>query len=123
MGVEANPLTAHSCKPAVFHVTHWKAGSQWVYALLKAAAPQRIVPGKDSPAWFFKEPIVAGGIYTPVYATYQQFRQIVPEQFNQRAFALIRDARDSAVSWYFSLLYSHRTEYDTVSQTRERLSR
>lgn len=121
MSVEVSPSIDHSGKPTIFHVTHWKSGSQWVYSLLKAAAPDRIVPGKDSPAWFFKDPIVAGGIYTPVYATHQQFRQVVPEQCNQRTFALIRDARDSAVSWYFSLLYSHRTEYDTVVQTRQAL--
>lgn len=113
----------NSAKPGVFHVTHWKAGSQWVHAVLKAADPDRIVPGKDSPSWFFKDPIVPGGIYTPVYATYQQFRQIIAEQTNQRTFALIRDPRDAAVSWYFSLRYSHPTEYDTVSQTRQKLEK
>lgn len=121
MGAEVRSLTDHSWEPAVFHVTHWKAGSQWVHSLLKAAAPDRIVPGKDSSAWFFKDPIIPAGIYTPVYATLQQFRQIVPEQSNHRIFVLIRDARDSAVSWYFSLLYSHRSGYDTVAETRKAL--
>lgn len=110
-------------KPAVFHVTHWKAGSQWVRSVLQAADPERLVPGKDSPSWFFKDPIVPGGIYTPVYATYQQFRQIIPESYNQRTFALIRDPRDAAVSWYFSLRYSHPSEYETVSQTRQMLEK
>ncbi len=118
---EASP--DHADKPAVFHVTHWKAGSQWVRAVLKAADPSRIVPGKDSPSWFFKDPIVPGGIYTPVYATYQQFRQIIPHDYHQRTFALIRDPRDAAVSWYFSLRYSHPAEYETVSQTRQTLEK
>jgi lipopolysaccharide transport system ATP-binding protein len=115
--------SSDSLKPTVFHVTHWKAGSQWVRAVLKAADPDRLVPGKDSPSWFFKDPIVAGGVYTPVYATYQQFRQIIPESASQRTFALIRDPRDAAVSWYFSLRYSHPSEYDTVSQTRQALEK
>jgi hypothetical protein len=88
---------------------------------LNAAEPSRIVPGKDSPSWFFKDPIVPGGIYTPVYATCQQFQQIVPENFPSNTFVLIRDPRDAAVSWYFSLLYSHPTGYDTVAQTRQQL--
>jgi Sulfotransferase domain len=112
-----------STKPSVFHVTHWKAGSQWVRALLKAADPDRLVPGKDSPSWFFHDPIVPGGIYTPVYATYQQFRQVIPEVSNHRVFALIRDPRDAAISWYFSLRYSHPSEYETVSQTRQTLEK
>lgn len=107
--------------PTVFHITHWKAGSQWVWAVLKAAQPDRIVPGKDSPSWFFKDPIVPGGIYTPVYATYEQFLQVVPKGQNQRSFALMRDPRDAAVSWYFSLRYSHPVGYDTVSESRQKL--
>jgi lipopolysaccharide transport system ATP-binding protein len=107
--------------PTIFHITHWKAGSQWVRAVLQAADPDRIVPGKDSPSWFFKDPIVPGGIYTPVYATYAQFRQVVPEGGDERSFALMRDPRDAAVSWYFSLLYSHSMEYDTVGDARRKL--
>ena len=114
-------ISHQPAKPTVFHVTHWKAGSQWVRSVLNAAEPSRIVPGKDSPSWFFKDPIVPGGIYTPVYATCQQFRQIVPEESPVRTFVLIRDPRDAAVSWYFSLLYSHPTGYDTVAQTRQKL--
>jgi sulfotransferase family protein len=109
--------------PSVFHLTHWKAGSQWVREVLSAAAPDRIIPGKDSPTWFFKDPIVPGGIYTPVYANYEQFRQRVPEGGNDRTFALMRDPRDAAVSWYFSLLYSHSLDYETVGATRMALQR
>jgi len=110
-------------KPNIFHVTHWKAGSQWVRGVLRSADPARIVVGKDSRSWFFKDPIVPGGIYTPVYATYERFRQIVPPGSNDRTFAVIRDPRDAAVSWYFSLLYSHAADYPSVIDARPRLQR
>lgn len=110
-----------SKSPTVFHVTHWKAGSQWVRAVLNAADPERVVQGKDSPSWFFEDPIIPGGIYTPVYATWQQFRKIVPEQSPERTFVIVRDPRDAAVSWYFSLRYSHPAGYETVSRTRQML--
>jgi hypothetical protein len=108
-------------KPNVFHVTHWKAGSQWVRAVLKSADPDRIVPGKDVPGWFFKNPIVPGGIYAPVYATHQRFRETIPAGSNERTFVVIRDPRDSAVSWYFSLLYSHSANYPSVADARPKL--
>jgi hypothetical protein len=115
------PASRSNQKPTVFHVTHWKAGSQWVRSVLNAAAPDRLVQGKDSPSWFFKDPIVSGGIYTPVYTTAEAFHQIVPAHTEDKTFVLIRDPRDTAVSWYFSLLYSHPTNYETVSTTRETL--
>ena len=97
-------------RPAVFHVTHWKAGSQWVRTVIEQAVPGRIVSTRADQSQFFKEPIRAGGVYTPVYTTYEVFRTVVPKGMNQRTFAVIRDPRDTLVSWYFSMRYSHTVE-------------
>jgi lipopolysaccharide transport system ATP-binding protein len=109
--------------PAIFHVTHWKAGSQWVRAVLTAAAPGRVVSPDHDPEWFFKTPKVPGRVYTPVYETRQSFRRAVAEDADQRTFLLIRDPRDTAVSWYFSHRYSHGLEDASVGETRAILGR
>jgi hypothetical protein len=114
--ISASPQTT---SPAVFHVTHWKAGSQWVRAVLGAAAPGRIVPGTHD----FAGPVTGGKIYTPLYTTFEKFREIVPQNVPQRTFAVIRDPRDTAVSWYFSLRYSHRTSDPSITESREILGR
>ncbi len=109
--------------PPIFHVTHWKAGSQWVRAVLAAAAPGRVSSPDHDPQWFAKTPIVEGGVYTPVYETHQKFREVVPEERAQRTFVVIRDLRDTAVSWYFSHKYSHSLDDDSVSASRKILQR
>lgn len=72
--------------PTIFHITHWKAGSQWVAEILKRSAPQRFVPWKiaDPHAMqgygrpsFYIEPLVPGSIYGTVYLTREEFRKIV----------------------------------------------
>jgi len=109
--------------PPIFHVTHWKAGSQWVRAVLSAAAPGRVRSPDHDPQWFYKTPLVDGCVYTPVYEPYVKFRSVVPETRAQRTFVVIRDPRDTAVSWYFSHLYSHSLDDPTVKASREILQR
>ena len=104
--------------PTIFHVTHWKAGSQWIRAVLEEAAPERIVPPQSDQAHVFNAPIIPGGIYTPVYAGEEQLRSVVPASLDHRTFVVIRDPRDTLVSYYYSLLYSHGTDWDTVGETR-----
>lgn len=113
------PVRTHT----VFHVTHWKAGSQWVRSILKLAAPKRFIqptPHPDRP--FGGEAVVDGAIYTPVYASHAQFRSAVPDDDdNHRVFVVIRDPRDTLVSWYFSHMYSHKPDEPTVLESRQEL--
>src|SRR3954454_2070393 len=103
--------------PTIFHVTHWKAGSQWVRSVLKHAAPKRftqprpagadplggpVVPGgvyspvyaphpRPAGADPLGRPGVPGAVYSPVYAPHSRFQAVVPESLNQRTFVVLRD--------------------------------
>lgn len=93
--------------PTVFHITHWKAGSQWIRAVLEQAARDRIVPIKEDMSHVCIDPIVTGGVYTPVYLTRETFTKHAIFAPNQTRFLIIRDLRDTLVSWYFSMKVSH----------------
>lgn len=111
-----------SGQPTVFHITHWKAGSQWVYAVLLHACKDRIVPIKENMEHVREEPIVPGGVYSPVYIGRGAFRAAVEAKgIPHRKFVVIRDPRDTLVSWYFSLKVSHSDRYGTVADNRNRL--
>jgi hypothetical protein len=109
--------------PTVFHVTHYKAGSQWVQAILRGCAEDDLVRAKPGVRQFLEEPIQAGKIYSSVYVTHEQFESVaVPE--NSRRFVVIRDLRDTVVSGYFSLKVSHGTfAAGSVSELRADLQR
>jgi hypothetical protein len=62
--------------PTVFHLTQYKAGSQWIYHILKRCAPERVVTPKLEVAHGIKDPILAGHIYPTVYLTKEKFDQI-----------------------------------------------
>jgi len=110
--------------PSVFHVTHWKAGSQWISSVLKYAAPRRFIQPKGAPNGP-KGPLGGaferGRIYAPVYAPYSRFKQIVPDDAANRTFVVIRDPRDTLISWYFSLMYSHPELTDHICRERREL--
>jgi len=96
--------------PTVFHVTHWKAGSQWVRAVLRAARPGRCFPPGMDMNDALLAPVVPGAIYTPVYRSRAGFERVVGKvDESWRIFFVVRDLRDTLVSWYFSLRYSHPT--------------
>jgi Sulfotransferase domain len=107
--------------PTVFHVTHYKAGSQWVQAILRGCAEDDLVRAKPGVRQFLEEPIQAGKIYSSVYVTREQFDSVaVPE--GSRHFVVIRDLRDTVVSGYFSLKVSHgKFAADSVSGLRHDL--
>jgi lipopolysaccharide transport system ATP-binding protein len=112
----------YSNLPTVFHITHWKAGSQWIYAILRTVADeQRIITPKIKMAHFLEDPIIPGMIYPTVYVHRQRFESVsVPE--NHIKFLVIRDLRDSSVSNYFSLKVSHPVISDVVAKGRSELA-
>jgi hypothetical protein len=92
--------------PTVFHVTHWKAGSIWLRNIFLGLSPERLVPLQIDNAQFLRSPLVDGGIYSPLYVTKDEFQSVFLPA-NYRIFVVIRDLRDTLVSGYFSMLYSH----------------
>jgi Wzt C-terminal domain/Sulfotransferase domain len=92
--------------PTIVHVTHWRAGSQWIYKILRECAPERIVEPKFRETQFLHWALQPGKVYPTVYVTKQQFDSVrLPR--NWRRFVVIRDLRDVLVSAYFSIKLSH----------------
>lgn len=100
-------MTLFSHLPTIFHITHPKAGSHWIYQVLAASALPRIVePLFPRSRHFTAQPILPGMIYPAVYLTRDEFETVsVPEAHLK--FVVIRDLRDTLISAYFSFRYSH----------------
>jgi hypothetical protein len=96
-------------RPALFHVTHYKAGSQWIRAILAACFPDRIVIPQPGVAHFLNAQLRPGCVYPTVYVTEPEFRAAaLPQPWSR--FVVIRDLRDTLVSLYYSLRWSHPTD-------------
>jgi len=128
-------------EPTVFHVTHVKSGSQWVYQILNECAPARIVKPRVKVAQFYEDAIAPGMIYPTVYAPRDRFestlwprskpeadspaaqnwRNFVEQKSPVKTFVVIRDLRDTLVSLYFSLKVSHAIISDNVSREHRQL--
>ncbi|MEM1451036.1 MAG: sulfotransferase domain-containing protein [Planctomycetota bacterium] len=99
-------MTSTAQSPPVVHVTHWKAGSQWVRSVLAHMFPDRIVEPQVANEHVTKHPIERGRIYPTVYMDRLAFEQIgAPDDC--AVFFVVRDLRDTVVSSYFSQLKSH----------------
>lgn len=106
--------------PTIFHVTHWKAGSQWVYKILKDCVPDLIVPPEGNEALFLHEKLESGKVYPTVYITKEVFDNAdLPE--NWRRFIVFRDLRDTLISGYFSMKFSHPVIDQSVMYRRHKL--
>lgn len=100
-------MTEQTLTLPVFHITHWKAGSQWVRAILVDLFPERAIePYEGMQHGLFRE-IVPGEIYSPVYVPKHKFDESPAAASPHRKFLVTRDLRDTLVSWYFSLKFSH----------------
>lgn len=109
-------------RPAVFHVTHYKAGSQWIYSILRNSVPgERLVPPRFDGSQFLSDPVRDGAVYPTLYVTREQFDRVERPR-DWRRFVVIRDLRDTLVSAYFSIKVSHpRFQLDSVERLRARL--
>jgi lipopolysaccharide transport system ATP-binding protein len=108
--------------PTVFHVTHYKAGSQWIYAILRNCLPsQRMVAPEFDRGQFLTQPVQEGKVYPTLYVTREEFESVpLPERWSR--FVVIRDLRDALISGYFSIKVSHpRFQSEPVQRLRERL--
>ena len=106
--------------PTVFHITHWKAGSQWLYKILLDLVPERIVPPQLDEKQFLELPLVRGAVYPTVYVTKEEFGSVALPR-NYRKFIIIRDLRDTLISGYFSIRYSHAVIDQRLARWREYL--
>jgi hypothetical protein len=112
-------MTSHNI-PTIFHVTHWKAGSQWIHKILRACVPDIIVDPQIYVAHFLSSPIQKGKVYPTVYVTRKQFYSVhLPP--NWRHFVIIRDLRDTLISAYFSLKTSHSVVAPSILEMRQKL--
>ena len=129
-------------EPTVFHVTHVKSGSQWVYQILNECAPARIVKPRVQVAQFYEDAILPGMIYPTIYAPRDRFestlwprtkpqtdspaaqnwQNFVENKFPVKSFVVIRDLRDTLVSLYFSLKVSHAIISERVAEGHRRLN-
>lgn len=107
--------------PTLLHITHYKAGSQWVYALLRKLARGRIVEPRADGSQLLAEPVRAGAIYPTLYLRREQLEAVELPPRTLR-FIVIRDLRDTLVSAYFSIRNSHGPyEVAEMRELRERL--
>ena len=108
--------------PALIHVTHWKAGSQWIRKILQECMPEKFIIPEVGSSHFIGAHILEGYVYPTVYVTQQQFYEArLPR--NWVRFIVIRDLRDTLVSAYFSLRYSHSRVAEFIDKTRNILSK
>ncbi len=107
--------------PTIFHITHHKAGSQWINRLLHALVPDRVVDPEVFNKHFLGRPITPGKVYPTLYLTREQFESVkLPA--NSRRFVMIRDLRDTLVSLYFSRRNSHEIMHQGMRDQRRVLS-
>ncbi|MBC2714657.1 MAG: sulfotransferase domain-containing protein [Desulfobacteraceae bacterium] len=108
-------------KHTIFHLTHYKAGSQWVLAVLKSAVKRRIVKPLPRVKHVTEHSIIAGKVYPCVYLTRDDFFSLNLPEAN-RSFYIIRDLRDTLISQYFSIRYSHPILHENMQKARERMA-
>lgn len=106
--------------PTILHITHYKAGSQWIYAILHRCARERIVKPRADLGQFLHEPVRAGHVYPTLYVTYEEYRAAALPADHAR-FVVIRDLRDTLVSYYFSIKHSHPVMSDAMAAMRRQL--
>jgi len=106
--------------PTIFHVTHHKAGSQWIQRILAHIFGTRRIPPQRGNYQYLGWPIRAGAVYPTVYLSKEKFDTVHrPEP--SYYFVVIRDLRDTVVSRYFSMAKSHIVLTSAMAAERELL--
>jgi len=105
----------------LFHVTHWKAGSQWIHKILHYCAHERVIAPQQDMKHFLQDKILPGKIYPTLYLPYQEFTQVELPQ-NSKYFVVIRDLRDALISFYFSIKISHSLDEKWIAEGRNKLN-
>ncbi len=111
---------AEAALPTVFHITHYKSGSQWVLAILSEVAQNRIIAPQIAAKHVTDQPIIPGRIYPCVYLPQPVFLEANPPE-TRKVFIVIRDLRDTLVSQYFSVRNSHQIVNQVQQELREAL--
>jgi len=106
--------------PTVFHITHYKAGSQWIRNILNQTCKNMIVNPKPNNDHLYVDKIQKGKIYSTVYLKKDDFDALDIDR-EYKKFIIFRDPRDTLISHYFSLLKSHVITSDNMRKTRDRL--
>ena len=106
-----------SAEPTIFHITHHKAGSQWIHRIFQTLAYDRVVLPEVLNNQFLRQPVKRGAIYPTLYVTREQFEGVARPR-PSRHFVVIRDLRDTLVSLYFSLKNSHKLLTDLMRTRR-----
>ena len=103
--------------PTVLHVTHWKAGSRWIARILNDCVPDRIVASEIGAKQLLERAVELGKVYPNVYVTREEFdKATLPAHW--RRFVVIRDLRDTLISYYFSFKVSHPVIAPIITEER-----
>jgi lipopolysaccharide transport system ATP-binding protein len=92
-----------------------------VYAVLNEVAGERVVRPEPNADHLTRKPIVKGAVYPCAYLTREQLEAASPPK-NRRIFVVIRDLRDTLISQYFSVRYSHEIFNPGMQRLRDKLS-
>jgi len=106
--------------PTIVHITHWKAGSQWIFRILNECCPERIITPETDGEHFLNAPVFPGKIYPTVYLPKQTIDDLTLPA-DTRFFVILRDPRDTLVSLYFSYKVSHVLEKNVTLPDRQHL--
>jgi hypothetical protein len=107
----------------LIHLTHAKAGSSWIFRILRELFPDRIAPrgrkvAEATGGDLSKHVFESGRIYAAMFMRAEEF-DAHPELGDALRFVVIRDLRDTLVSLYFSVKVSHPLDAEGKRQ-RER---
>jgi lipopolysaccharide transport system ATP-binding protein len=107
--------------PTIFHITHPKAGSQWIHGILRRLEGDRVVRPTPGVGHVLDRPLEPGLIYPAVYLDRERFEELqIPA--GSRRFVVIRDLRDVLVSGYWSWKVSHPLLNDAMTENRATLN-